>query len=182
MLAADRRKRILDLLNQQGVVQIKDLSYSLDVSTMTIHRDLDKLAAEGRLHKVRGGAVSPPEMANALDTCPTCHEHASGRNVMIIHLKDGTDRQACCSHCGLLALAKFGDEVESALATDFIYGRKVNARSASYVVAPQITICCTPTVLAFERDADAQRFQAGFGGEIYRMDGALDALRHHRNM
>lgn len=67
MLQINRHQRILDLLNEQGIVHIGHLSQEFDVSEMTIHRDLAQLETDGYLRKVRGGAVPvshPPQMTN----------------------------------------------------------------------------------------------------------------------
>ncbi|MEU1210627.1 DeoR/GlpR family DNA-binding transcription regulator [Nocardia sp. NPDC005825] len=57
MLAAERRRRILDAAIAYGAVRVLDLSTELNVSEMTIRRDLDRLAAAGELVKVHGGAI-----------------------------------------------------------------------------------------------------------------------------
>ena len=54
----DRQRRILDLLNQQGSIQVNDLVADLQVSEMTIRRDLDALEQKGLLRRVHGGAIS----------------------------------------------------------------------------------------------------------------------------
>jgi DeoR/GlpR family transcriptional regulator of sugar metabolism len=61
-----RRTRIRQDALDHGYVSIDALAASLDVSAMTIHRDLDALASEGWLLKVRGGARIHP--AALLDT------------------------------------------------------------------------------------------------------------------
>ena len=62
MLAAERQNRILNEVQRRGAVRVRELSRQLDVSDMTIRRDLDTLAAQGRLDKVHGGATTkrPP--------------------------------------------------------------------------------------------------------------------------
>ena len=177
MIAASRRQYILDQLDQKGSVQIQELSQELGISTMTVHRDLDQLAADGHLQKVRGGAVARQIARAEEDECPTCHGPIHRRNPMILHLQNGTHRQTCCAHCGLMALASSPAEFNAALATDFLYGRTVNAQSATYIVSPRITVCCTPTILAFERRADADSFQQGFGGQLMSMKSAIEFLR-----
>nr|WP_027286454.1 DeoR/GlpR family DNA-binding transcription regulator [Ruania albidiflava] len=59
MLVTDRRRRVLDEVRRYGSVSVRNLADRLAVSEMTIRRDLEQLAAEGRLHRVRGGAVAP---------------------------------------------------------------------------------------------------------------------------
>jgi hypothetical protein len=81
-----------------------------------------------------------------------------------------------------MALLAVQPAVSSALVTDFLYGRMVNCRVASYVVAPQVFFCCTPTVLAFERPEDARRFQQGFGGQVFDLGGAMNALRSEMSL
>lgn len=54
----ERLIRILDAVTRHGSVSIDDLSEQLQVSRMTIHRDLDELEREGHLRKVRGGATA----------------------------------------------------------------------------------------------------------------------------
>ncbi len=53
-----RRDKIVAWLAQTGTLSIEQLAQRLGVSTMTIHRDLDRLAAEGLARKVRGGVVA----------------------------------------------------------------------------------------------------------------------------
>jgi DeoR/GlpR family transcriptional regulator of sugar metabolism len=58
VLAAERQNRILDEVQQRGAVRVSELSELLDVSDMTIRRDLDALATRGQLDKVHGGATT----------------------------------------------------------------------------------------------------------------------------
>ena len=58
MLPFDRRKDILELVNNRNSVSIDSLAEAFPVSRMTIIRDLEKLEQEGLLRRVRGGAVS----------------------------------------------------------------------------------------------------------------------------
>ena len=54
-----RQERIKEFIEEKNVVTIKQLqSLFPEVSLMTIHRDLDALAAEGAVVKFRGGAKS----------------------------------------------------------------------------------------------------------------------------
>ncbi|MGB3485414.1 MAG: DeoR/GlpR family DNA-binding transcription regulator [Mycobacterium sp.] len=55
--ASSRQERIRDLLLEHGTVRSDELAKILDVSVMTIYRDLDTLADQGWLRKTRGGAT-----------------------------------------------------------------------------------------------------------------------------
>ncbi len=57
LLAAERRNLILERLEAEGRVRIKQLAECLAVSQVTIRADLDNLAAIGALSRSHGGAV-----------------------------------------------------------------------------------------------------------------------------
>lgn len=54
-----RRAAILAQLHQSGAVQNRDLAHDLVVDVKTIRHDVQALARDGRLTRVRGGAVVP---------------------------------------------------------------------------------------------------------------------------
>jgi len=56
--ATARHAVILDTIRRSGYVRIGDLIEKLDVSPVTVHRDLDYLAKTNSLKRVRGGARS----------------------------------------------------------------------------------------------------------------------------
>ena len=57
----ERHTRILQLMRQGGFVSVVDLSQELNVSQMTIRRDLDELKELGLLTRHHGGASLAPE-------------------------------------------------------------------------------------------------------------------------
>ncbi len=57
MFALERRKHILELLNQNGSVLVNDLARDLEVTVETIRRDLEKLEQMEQLTRTHGGAV-----------------------------------------------------------------------------------------------------------------------------
>ena len=56
IIPAERRQLILNLLQEREFVSIAELTQSLQVSHMTIRRDLQKLEEDGLLSVVSGGA------------------------------------------------------------------------------------------------------------------------------
>lgn len=58
MLASQRRSTILGLVDESGAVRVSDLVDHLGVSDMTVRRDIEHLAREGRVERVHGGAVA----------------------------------------------------------------------------------------------------------------------------
>lgn len=57
MQPAERRALVIQKIQVEGKVEIDQLSAELDVSPMTIRRDLDQLEEEGKVIRVHGGAV-----------------------------------------------------------------------------------------------------------------------------
>ena len=51
MLAQQRYKRILDLLDENGIVHNADLVRELKVSSETVRKDMDALEQAGKLEK-----------------------------------------------------------------------------------------------------------------------------------
>ena len=56
MHSAEREAAILEAIRPRGFISYRDLEARIDASPATIRRDLARLAAEGRLSRVRGGA------------------------------------------------------------------------------------------------------------------------------
>jgi len=57
VFSAEREAYIVEKLKQKGRVMVNELAEDLDVTTMTIRRDLQRLDQQGTLQKVHGGAV-----------------------------------------------------------------------------------------------------------------------------
>jgi DeoR/GlpR family transcriptional regulator of sugar metabolism len=57
MIPAERRTRIIELLEARRAVRVSVLSETLGVSEMTIRRDLEQLERAGLLSRMHGGAI-----------------------------------------------------------------------------------------------------------------------------
>ena len=57
MLASERHEKIVEILNREGSVLVKDLSKKFDVTQDSIRKDLTILERKGLLKKTYGGAV-----------------------------------------------------------------------------------------------------------------------------
>ena len=58
MLGEERRQFILNLINKTGSIKAIDIAKMLEVSELTIRRDLDKLAKNELLKRTHGGAIN----------------------------------------------------------------------------------------------------------------------------
>lgn len=176
--ALDRQNRIMALLQEHETLQIGELAGTLRVSPMTVHRDLHRLASQGKLRKIHGGATLAPAFGEREGSCCFCLMPlpAESHTRAVLHLADGSRRVACCPHCGLLSAHHLGDQIVSVLVTDFLYGRVAAAQAATYVIGADVQSCCTPATLAFTAAQDAARFQIGFGGRTLSLAEATQHL------
>ena len=180
VLPIERRNRIKALLKEREHMKIAELSEILDVSEMTIHRDLKPLIDEGFVMKTFGGVALVKETTEEHipdNTCVICRRLISERLAYRIILKNNKIEMACCSHCGLIRHQQLGDEVMQALTHDFLKQTTINAVSAWYVMDTSlVAACCQPQVLSFESKEDADKFVKGFGGQVYSFNEAIPAL------
>ncbi len=172
----DRQQQMYELLQSRLSLTIEEIEQQFDISTATAYRDARALVMAGMAAKSSRGVklAPPPEKHHPEGKCAYCGAPVNNRTLFILQMKDNTQRTACCPHCGLLALNKPG--VQSALASDFIYGRMVNARQAAYVWGSMVSICCEPSVICFSNWEEGRRFQMGFGGELLTLEAAMDKL------
>src|SRR5208283_2185817 len=64
MLNEERRRRILEIINDEGRGLVRDLASRLQTSQVTIRKDLEDLHSEGLIQRSHGGAL--PVRAGAL--------------------------------------------------------------------------------------------------------------------
>jgi len=172
--SADREKQILDLIKKKGNVSIQELAGTLSVSTMTIHRDLNRLEEKGLVRKRHGSAsLAGNELGEG--ACAMCGKSTHDRRVFIIYLSNGEQKTTCCAHCGLMLLTVIKGAWQS-MTMDYLHGHMVSANKAVYLIGCDLTVCCIPTILTFGSRQEAECFQAGFGGTLASMDEAIQYL------
>ncbi|GAB1420086.1 copper uptake transcriptional regulator YcnK [Anaerolineales bacterium] len=172
-----RQEKILAWLKEENTLRIDDLSERLQVSVMTVHRDVDQLAQQNLVEKVHGGLRLPDLLTTAVDSCRLCHMPVQERFHFSINTSDNEHFLACCPHCGLLLLNQT-PKVISALVKDFLYGKIVNVHQAYFLVNSRVSLCCEPGLLAFTSEKDALSFQKGFGGQVMNCEEARHYLTH----
>lgn len=67
VLASQRQDRIVTEVRDRGAVRVADLVELLDVSEMTVRRDITELDRAGLVRRVHGGAVAPDTLARPTD-------------------------------------------------------------------------------------------------------------------
>ncbi|WP_020676652.1 DeoR family transcriptional regulator [Geopsychrobacter electrodiphilus] len=188
MTSSERQKLILAKLQAAGNLQVVDLAENFQVSKMTIHRDLVLLEEKGFLKRIHGGAVqSADSRQNAGDVtsfpesrqgeCLICTRPSTQHLLYTLTGKKGEQRQACCAHCGISAHILFGDNIMMALTADYLTGKLHAAQNSFFLLGSVAAPCCHPSVLTFEDEQMARRFQTGFGGKVGRLNEAIMFLR-----
>ncbi|MFB7159362.1 DeoR/GlpR family DNA-binding transcription regulator [Lysinibacillus sp. NPDC056232] len=79
MLAAERRKKIFELIYEQNFVKVTDLSELFSVTEETIRRDLEKLEREHKIQRQHGGAIKIPSVDQEI--------HFTEREILNVHEK-----------------------------------------------------------------------------------------------
>lgn len=179
MLPIERQKRIKELIKSKKNLKTSELSKELNVSEMTIHRDLKSLIEEGLVTKTFGGiSLVEDEPANpSVANCVFCYQKIQERLAYRLILPNNIIETACCAHCGLLRHRQLGGEASQALCHDFLKHTTISAASTSFVFDTTLHIgCCQPQVLPFEMREDAEKFIQGFGGGIYPFQEALEVI------
>jgi predicted transcriptional regulator len=202
MKATQRRKDLLSMIQAKGGLSLKEITEQFDVSKMTIHRDLDVLESRGLIRRIFGGAVpaddtktaipaapatpSPPvrsaQPSQPVDTCLVCLRPVTQHLLYGITLSTGDQYFACCPHCGLSAHLRHKENITSAMTADFISGRPHPAHRSFFLMGSSAAPCCTPSILTFEAEEQAKRFQAGFGGTVGSLQAALEYLEEEMTM
>lgn len=95
MYAEERQQQILTLARTKGRVDVTALAKSLDVTTETVRRDLDRLVRQGLLTRVHGGAIPhnridfEPELSKR-DTMATAEKSRIARAALSLLPRQGT--------------------------------------------------------------------------------------------
>jgi DeoR/GlpR family transcriptional regulator of sugar metabolism len=142
LLAEQRRALILDEVRRRGGVRVNELTRKLNVSDMTVRRDLDALARQGVVEKVHGGAVPVVEA--------TAHEPGfEAKSALELSAKQDIAREAAKLAVPGSAIAIAGGTTAYALAQQL-------------VDVPELTVV-TNSVQVADVFYGAQRSPAGTG-------------------
>ncbi|MEV5528422.1 substrate-binding domain-containing protein [Streptomyces prunicolor] len=89
-----RHERVLELVRERGSLRVADLAAELGVSAVTLRRDVEALAGQGRVHRLHGAVVWPggvstvgprtrQEPAGSTASTPSTGSAASAEGVVI---------------------------------------------------------------------------------------------------
>lgn len=184
MLPIERLNRIKEILDERQNIKISELSNLLNVSEMTIHRDLKPLVEDGVVLKTFGGvSLKQRKQQNSnMNICVYCSRDIHQKLAYRIILSNGQIEVACCAHCGLLRHHQLRDDVVQSICYDFLRQTTISAPLASFVFDTTVDLgCCQPQVLTFEWEEDAHKFIKGFDGIVCNFNEAITLIYEKMN-
>ncbi|MCF6411062.1 DeoR family transcriptional regulator [Pseudalkalibacillus salsuginis] len=182
MLPIERQQLILTWLEQVETLRVSDISKRLEVSEMTVYRDLKPLIDQQKVLKTSNGVTLIPKINASFNHCSYCYKASNTRLSVQLIKKNQQVEQACCPHCGLLRFQDIGDDVSQIICHDFLKDTTISAKMANFLLNADINLnCCQPQVIAFESIKQIKQFQMGFGGEIYNFEEAIQAITAEMN-
>ncbi|MBM7587249.1 DeoR/GlpR family transcriptional regulator of sugar metabolism [Bacillus pakistanensis] len=177
MLPIERQQQILTWLEQEESLRVSDISKRLEVSEMTIYRDLKPLIDQQKIEKTSNGITLLTQSSFSSSHCPYCFKDSNTRMPVQLIKKNQQVEQACCPHCGLLRFQDIKNEVSQIICHDFLHATTISAKTAVFLLNADIHLnCCQPQVIAFESMRQAKQFQMGFGGNIHYFEEAIQAI------
>ena len=87
--------------------------------------------------------------------------------------QDGTKIKTCGVQCGLTQHILHKDNYRSSVAKDYLTGSSFDAQTGFYVFESSVVPDMAPGFIAFSKRADAEKFQAEFGGKVVTYTEAL---------
>ncbi len=177
MLPLERKQQILTWLEEEETLRISEISKRLDVSIMTVYRDLKQLIEEQKVIKTSNGVMSTTENDVTTKNCSYCNKHSNTRlSVQLVKVNHRVEH-TCCAHCALLRYQDIEKKVSQIICYDFLKETTISAKIATFLFNADIQLNhCQPQVLIFESMKQAKQFQLGFGGDLYQFHEAIEIV------
>lgn len=180
MLPIERQKQLLSWLTEEETLKVSDISRKLNVSEMTVYRDIKQLIDQQKIVKTSNGISLTKETIAPSNHCSYCYKGINTRlSVQLIKTNHQVE-QTCCIHCGLLRYQETQAEISQIICRDFLHDTTLSAKTGFFLINPDLhSNCCQPQLLTFNSMDEAIKFQTGFGGDIYNFEQVFTALNSH---
>ncbi|MBS4174936.1 DeoR family transcriptional regulator [Bacillus sp. FJAT-49736] len=179
MLPVQRQQQIITWLEKETTISVSELSKRLNVSEMTIYRDIKPLIEQNKIIKTSKGISYTRKPAMHSQNCTYCYKEANTRHSMQIITLEQTIEHTCCPHCGLLRYEDIKEEVSQIICKDFLSGITISAKVAYYLIGADFQMnCCRPQAIVFESYKQIEQFQKGFGGLVFTFEEAITQLKN----
>ncbi|QPC45627.1 DeoR family transcriptional regulator [Mangrovibacillus cuniculi] len=173
MLPAERKEQLIEWLRQEKYLKISEISKRLNVSEMTVYRDVHQLVEEKLVEKTPNGISLKVTSSVSSNDCVVCFKPATSRLSMKFVKKSQEVVSVCCPHCALLHMQHVEEEVLNIIGQDYLMDTTINGRMGYYVLQSSLPLkCCEPQALLFSSESDAIGFTKGFGGEVHTFESA----------
>ncbi|RZD15453.1 MAG: hypothetical protein EVJ47_04050 [Candidatus Acidulodesulfobacterium ferriphilum] len=181
-----QKERVLELVKSGKSDNVADISSVLNISKMSVYRYIRALIDEGKISKTFNklypyAAQTQADKSPAIRKCVICLKHITDERLAVaVNQKNGQVHEFCCAHCAVLGVLHIiGDlnAVNSIMGRDFLYGNPLDLRNAFLLFKTDVIPCCSPPILVFARQDDAERFKKGFGGEIVSFDEIISHMK-----
>ncbi|EHL78490.1 DeoR family transcriptional regulator [Bacillus smithii] len=178
MIPVERQRQIVKWLETEEFLSVAEISKRLNVSEMTVYRDINALMDQKKIVKTSRGITIRKETQPSHNICSYCHKPSTSRHSVQIIRVDQRIEETCCPHCGLLRYDDIEEDVSQILCKDFLNDTTISAKTAYYLMDADIDMhCCYPQVLVFQSLKQIRQFQTGFGGQIYTFDEAIQNIQ-----
>ncbi|WJE17655.1 DeoR family transcriptional regulator [Halobacillus sp. ACCC02827] len=182
MLPIERRKQILTWLEKEEFLRVSTISRRLDVSEMTVYRDLKPLIEAEEVKKAANGITLAAGESSSSNGCPYCLKETTSRLACQIIKRNQQIETTCCVHCALLRYEDLQEEVVQVIARDFLLDTTISAKTATFLLHSDAGIhCCHPQPIIFASRHQAEKFRKGFGGELHTFDSAKTTIIKEMN-
>ncbi|MCL4321610.1 MAG: hypothetical protein M1273_03175 [Deltaproteobacteria bacterium] len=185
--AQTQKERVFELVRSGKADTVSEISGILNLSKMSVYRYVRALAHEGKISKTfnklypYSEAEIAGEKSPVTGKCEICSKQITDERLkVVINFKDGRKLQFCCAHCAIIAAVHSVDDlnsISSIMGMDFIYGNPLDIRNGFLLFKTDVIPCCSPPILVFARQSNAERFQAGFGGDIISFDDIISHMK-----
>jgi len=95
----------------------------------------------------------------------------------VVETTEGKTYPTCGVQCGLTLHLRFGKEWKKATAADLLSNRSFDATKGFYVYKSTVITDMAPGFISFKVKAHAEKFAAGFGGQVVTYPEALEIWR-----
>jgi hypothetical protein len=132
--------------------------------------------------------------------CQICGRDVSQQTEFRVDTAKGT-LTACCPRCAMHYMLDHSGQIRGAHATDYAFGRLIDAQSAYYDEGGEIQYCtvhqpaiergpedsvrsrvydrCLPVLVAFATREEAETYRQQHGGRVLTYEQALESVRLH---
>lgn len=135
MLEQQRHRLILDLLEERQFVRLQELVEALNASPATVRRDINKLAEEGLLTKIHGGA----QLATSEAAARTPRKQLQGAAFLASLERHVAEKRAIAQRA--VALCQDGETIlvnggsSTFMMAEFLCARDINVLTNSFALA-----------------------------------------------